>query len=51
MGEITEMQLEGTLCILCGRLMEDMEENDDPPGHPRKCKTCEHDTPKGKEWG
>jgi len=47
MGEITDMILEGTLCQLCGVLMEDMGRDDgglnEPPGYPRYCVICEKD--------
>lgn len=46
MGEIAEMVLDGTLCQICGSLMEDLipEKGDallHPPGHPRSCEDCE----------
>lgn len=45
MGEITEMMLDGTLCEVCGGLMEDLvpEEGSellDAPGYPRRCPDC-----------
>lgn len=48
MGEIADMMLDGTLCEGCGELMEDLiddesDELDDPPGHPRRCASCQGD--------
>ena len=45
MGEVAEMMLDGTLCQICGGLMEDLinENGDDlkePPGYPRTCEDC-----------
>ena len=40
MGEIAEMMLDGTLCIICGGYVEDSEGKAN--GHPRPCedKNC-----------
>ena len=45
MGEISEMVLDGTLCQICGGLMEDLKPDKgnellDPPGYPRACPAC-----------
>lgn len=48
MSENTEMILEGTLCQVCGALMEDLVPDKgnklkDPPGFPRTCEDCLED--------
>lgn len=45
MGEIAEMITEGTLCNVCGGLMEDLipergNELLQPPGYSRTCEEC-----------
>jgi hypothetical protein len=41
MGDIADMMLEGILCEGCGELFDDMDEGHEPPGHPRRCDSCE----------
>ena len=41
MGEIAEMMLDGTLCEGCGEYMGDGVDDDDTPGFPVRCETCE----------
>ncbi|MEX5937153.1 hypothetical protein [Mammaliicoccus sciuri] len=46
MGEITEMIMDGTLCNVCGSLMEDLipeygNELKQPPGYSRTCEDCQ----------
>lgn len=36
MGDVVEMILDGILCEVCGGYIED----DETPGHPRKCEDC-----------
>lgn len=36
MGEIAGMMLDGTLCEVCGTLVD----MDDAPGHPSACEDC-----------
>lgn len=48
MGEIAELMLDGTLCQVCGVLMEDLiqpgkKELKEPPGYPRTCPGCSDD--------
>lgn len=47
MGEIADMMLDGTLCEGCGELMDglvnDTDELDEAPGHPRRCAACEEE--------
>ena len=38
MGEIAEMMLDGTLCQVCGGVIDG-----DTPGYPRYCKDCAKD--------
>lgn len=45
MGEATDMILDGTLCEVCGSLIEDLipdEGNEllESPGYPRPCDDC-----------
>lgn len=46
MGEIAELVLNGTLCQVCGCLMEDLIPRDgskellNPPNRPRTCEEC-----------
>lgn len=42
MGEIADMMLDGTLCQICGTLMEDFitGERTRAPGYPRTCQDC-----------
>lgn len=45
MSELVDMHLEGTLCQVCGCLMDDLipEEGEKllpSPGHPRSCEDC-----------
>lgn len=42
MGEVAEMMLEGLLCSGCGACFDDEES----PGHPRKCAECREPEPK-----
>lgn len=39
MGDISEMMLDGTLCQVCGELIEDMS----CPGYPRTCDSCKEE--------
>lgn len=46
MGELADMHLDGTLCNMCGSLMEDLLPNEGDvllpsPGFPRLCEDCE----------
>lgn len=46
MSEVTEMMLDGTLCVYCGGLMDDLivesiKELKEPPGYPRTCEDCQ----------
>jgi len=46
MGDTAEMHLDGTLCVCCGCLMEDLiqggtDELKEPPGYPRYCEDCQ----------
>lgn len=45
MGDIADMMLDGTLCQVCGGVMEDISENHDmeSPGYPRTCAGCKQD--------
>lgn len=36
MGDIADAALDGTLCQVCGELV-----NTDPPGHPVTCEECQ----------
>jgi hypothetical protein len=38
MGDIAEAILDGTLCQVCGELIDD-----DAPGYPRTCEGCQGD--------
>ena len=44
MGEIADAILDGVFCEVCGEFIESV-----PPGHPRKCESCEREYQKQKE--
>lgn len=47
MGEVSEMMLNGTLCVECGAYIEEGE----PDGVPRSCRDCKKQKRQGKKGG
>ncbi len=45
MGEISEMMLDGTLCIECGAYIEDYNAD----GYPRECEDCKRERKRKKK--
>ena len=43
MGEIADAMLEGIFCACCGEVFEDMLGDEEPPGYPRYCASCQPD--------
>ena len=41
MGEAAEDMLDGTVCECCGQFFDDILNGGEPPGFPRRCKSCE----------
>ena len=40
MGEAAEDCLDGTVCEGCGELFDDILDGGQPPGFPRRCRSC-----------